>query len=611
MWNDNIKIAILALIMQAVFRIGYKIKRLRLWIAVVLLVAAALAFGAPLGIAHADTNDFVITNFTSNETLTKADPQGELHIVERISVNFTDNNHGITRAIPNSYKGNSLQFHLNSVTSTSGAPTEVSTSTQNGNTVLRIGNPNRTVTGPQEYTIDYTLKNVITFYKDHDELYWDVNGDQWDQSAELVKTTLVVPDGIKLAPQGLACYTGDYGSKASDCTIQMSGNQIQASATNLAPNQTLTYVVGFQTGYFTPYSWYDKLHKYLIPLAEAVLLPLVVFCIAFWYWLKNGRDARGTGIIVPQYDTPDGLRPLEVGTIIDFKVDNRDITATIIDLAVRRYIKIIEAKHDHLLRKDTQTYTLELTNADSSNLNSNERAIIGAIFPQNTVGEQASLSDLKNKFYTTAKSVRENVEFMLTTLGYFRKNPLKSGKVLKFFFPVVVIFLIYSGAHFGVALAFGILAAAVIAYLFGRAMPSRTAKGVAADEHIQGLKLYLKVAEAARLQKLQSPNAPYGEQTGEPVKTVQLFEKLLPYAMVLSVEKEWAKQFETIYTVAPDWYVGNWATFNAVYLATSLNVGMLNATSAVFSAPSSSGGSGFGGGGFAGGGGGGGGGGGW
>jgi uncharacterized membrane protein YgcG len=152
-----------------------------------------------------------------------------------------------------------------------------------------------------------------------------------------------------------------------------------------------------------------------------------------------------------------------------------------------------------------------------------------------------------------------------------------------------------------------VLLAGLIMLAFAKLMPSRTRKGAAAKDAAEGLKLYLETAEKDRIAMLQSPNAPYADKSPEPVKTVELFEKLLPYAMVLGVEKQWAEQFSSIYTTPPDWYNGNWSTFNAGYLASSLNDSM-SAMNSSFAAPSS-GSSGFSGG--AGGGGGGGGGGGW
>lgn len=134
------------------------------------VLSLLVVFGLP-GLATADVNDFTVRNFTADETLTRADRQGELHVIENIDVTFTDYNHGILRAIPQRYKNHSLQLHVNKVSSTSGAPSQYTTYTDNGNTVVKIGDPAKTVTGDQSYTIDYTLRNVISFYDDHAELY--------------------------------------------------------------------------------------------------------------------------------------------------------------------------------------------------------------------------------------------------------------------------------------------------------------------------------------------------------------------------------------------------------------------------------------------------------
>ena len=165
------------------------------------------------GLASADVNDFIIKSFKSDQTLTRQDKQGQLRITERIDLVFTDNNHGILRAIPNRYKDHPLQLSVNQIMSDSGAPTDYTTYQSNGNTVLKIGDPNRTVTGPQSYTIDYTVRNVIGFYDDHDELYWDVNGDQWQQQFENVSLSLHLPSDLRLKDQPL-CYAGSFGSTA-------------------------------------------------------------------------------------------------------------------------------------------------------------------------------------------------------------------------------------------------------------------------------------------------------------------------------------------------------------------------------------------------------------
>lgn len=579
------------------------------------LLLAGLSFALVIivpNLASADVNDFTVNNFKADETLSREDPQGELRIVERINVNFTDYNHGILRAIPDSYKHHSLQIHINKVSSDTGAPASYTTYGSNGNTVLKIGDPDRTVTGTEEYTIDYTLRNVISFYKDHDELYWDINGDQWQQPFDEVDVTVHLPTGLQASRQPL-CYTGSYGSTSRQCEIFFNpSNAIQAMTTAaLSAGQTLTIVAGFQPGYFHPSKWYETLGEYSRQLVEFFVPVIILGGGSLAYWWLRGRDPKGSGIIIPQYEAPDNFKPIEVGVLMNFGAENRDITATLIDLAVRGYLKIIESKQPHKLRKDNLDYTLELTNDRLDDLESYEKALLNALFDmQITAGRQVNLSEGKLNFAPTAGTVKDQITDKLTVEGYFRGNPRKTGAGLGIIAIIVGLILFYFGHFIGVAAVAGSIIGAVITFLSSSAADARTAKGVEAKEHILGLKLYLNVAEKDRLEKLQGPDAEYAANTAEPKKTVKLFEKLLPYAMVLGVEKQWANQFQDLYKTPPDWYSGTWTTFNAYYLVSSLNTGIGSAVNTTFSAPSSSNSSGFGGG-FSGGGGGGGGGGGW
>ncbi|MEO6761636.1 MAG: DUF2207 domain-containing protein [Candidatus Saccharimonadales bacterium] len=595
--------------MLSVFSLSV-IRRLSYLFGLTILVLLAVP-----SIAHADLNNFTVTSFHSDETLTRNSPQGELHIVETIKVDFTDNNHGLERAIPEKYKGNSLKFHLNSVTSSSGASTSVSTTKSNGNLVLQIGDPNRTVTGNQEYTIDYTLQNVITFYDNHDELYWNVNGNYWNQTFLDTSATLNLPSDAKPSTDQPVCYTGGYGNNDRGCYIGTIGNQLNISANNsLLANMTLSYTVGFQKGYFTPMTFWQRYGYIIIGL---IVPPLMALIAGSTWWFRRGRDAKGRGTIVPEYAPPEGLSPLEAGTVVDFKVDNRDITATIIDLARRGFMKITETKQKRVLAKDKLHYSLTLKNTDFSSLNVYEAKLISAIFSDKTIDSIVKIDDLKYKLSSTSTDLRKSVDKDLVTNGYVKADPHKFAAIGSSFFIVAwVAFYIFSKLSSSTVDAFwptivGLVAGAGIFFIFVHFMPARTAKGVAAREDLLGLKMYMEVAEKDRLEKLEGPDAAYAAKTGEPVRTVELFEKLLPYAIVLGVENQWAKQFEGIYINPPDWYAGNWTAFNVGYLAGSLSNGFAPAINNSFSAPSSSSGSGFGGGGFAGGGGGGGGGGGW
>ena len=584
-----------------------------------LIIVAAVMIGIVSvvmpGHSLAGVNDFVINDFSSDETLSRQTKHGHLDITEQIKVTFSDNNHGLLRALPNSYHGRPLNLKVINVSSPSGAPAQYTTDATNSNTVLKIGNPDITVTGPQSYTIHYSYDNVLSFYKDYDELYWDVSGDQWRQPIERSSVTLHVPNDARVNP-GPLCFSGSYGQNTNTCKVsRTTDGGLIATANTLNPNETLTFVAGFAKGYYAPYDFTDTVSQYGPAVLQFITLPLVGLILAGSLWRKKGRDAKGRGTIIPQYEPFNKLAPIEIGTIMDFNVDNRDLTATIIDLAVRKYLKIIEQRQDHIIGKDTFTYTLELMNADMAQLTGHEIAVLTALFPQLTVGEQSDLqsnSRTGGALYALALNLRTAIRNNLTTAGYFKTNPGKLSKEIVGLIIGLILAMLIGKFIFGVFwLAGGVLAIS-ISLIFARKMPARTELGVEALEHSQGLKLFLNVTEAERYKKLQSANADY-TQTKEPLKTVELFEKLLPYAVALGVEQSWAAQFNNLYQQAPDWYSGNLNTFSALYLANNLHTNLGSQINSSFAAPTSSSSSGFsgGGGGFSGGGGGGGGGGGW
>lgn len=151
----------------------------------------------------------------------------------------------------------------------------------------------------------------------------------------------------------------------------------------------------------------------------------------------------------------------------------------------------------------------------------------------------------------------------------------------------------------------------VIVFGFGALMSKRTVKGLEASQHSEGMKMYMELAEKDRMKVMQGAYSRYIGDVSSPTFKVELFERLLPFAIALSVEKTWAKGFKDIYNEPPEWYNGNWNTFNTIYMVNALSNGVNTMNTALTSSPSSSSGSGVGGGGFSGGGFGGGGGGSW
>jgi uncharacterized membrane protein len=283
--------------------------------------------------------------------------------------------------------------------------------------------------------------------------------------------------------------------------------------------------------------------------------------------------------------------------LIDGKPDMRDITSTIVDLAVRGYVHITETKDEHLFglfsSKD-YTFTLKKTRNEWTGLKAHERELLDALFEGSS---SVTLSDLKNKFYKHLPKLRNGLYGNLVSDGFYTGRPdrVRSLYVIGgVAFGLIVAFgsatlMGWLGMQPGAGIIAGILSG-VIVVLFGWFMPSRTAQGTRQLEKVLGFREFLSRVESDRLDRM--------------VKTPEMFEKFLPFAMALGVEETWAKAFEGIYKDPPSWYTGpsGMHTFRPSTFASNLGVMSTQAASVMASAPRSSGGSGFGGGGSSGGG---------
>ena len=573
--------------------------------------------------AHAvDTSNFVISNFEADYYLAKdASGAAQLKTVEKITADFPayDQNHGIIRAIPKKYLSNKLHAKLLSVTDATGMPLSYTTATENDNLTVKIGNANTYVHGKQTYVITYSQDNVIRFFDDHDELYWNINGTQGPEP--VTKLTARVHLMTKLADSlksDKLCYVGSYGQKGTDCKVSMTQANDQAIVTMettkpLAANQTATIVLGFNKGTFEPLRmgfWEKNGEKILLigALSGTFGAPLITFIILFNKWRKFGRDPRGKGTIIPEYQAPKDLSVLASSVVYSESLSTNAFSAQIVDLAIKGYIRIEEQQEKHLLGKSNK-YMLCLLKPADDQLSDDLKLMLDGIFTGKKVGDKIAMEDLSRKFYKKVTEITDMLMQSMTDRGYFVKNPQKVRTTCVVAGIILLIIGIFTAIFI---VGVGLIISAVLCFIFSAIMPARTKQGLTAKEYLEGLKLYIGTAEKARFEYLQSvkgaERVPIKENNN--AQKVKLFEQLLPYAMLFKMEKSWAKQFENVYAQPPDWYNGNWSTFSAVYLASSL--GSFNsASTSSFASPTSSSSSGFGGGGFAGGGGGGGGVGGW
>lgn len=295
------------------------------------------------------------------------------------------------------------------------------------------------------------------------------------------------------------------------------------------------------------------------------------------------------------------LTPAEVGTLIDEKLDPKDITSTIVGLAVKGYIQIEELKREGILFDQRDYYLKKVKDHDSS-LNLFEIELMKALFPGALPG--IYISDLKNNFYIYLPSLKKILYDELVRKKFFLSSPEKVRNSYRITGVIILIFSILAFASFGTGLGMKSIIAGMLTgipiLIFARFMPAKTRAGASAYLDVLGFQEFMNRAEKDRLQRMGDTN---------------LFSKFLPYAIALDVAENWAKAFEGIYQDPPNWYVSpmGFRTFSPYGFTHSLNSVTSDLGSAMFSAPRSSGGGGggFGGGGSSGGGFGGGGGGSW
>jgi uncharacterized membrane protein len=558
----------------------------------VLVCASAVSAAArTLRIKHFDEQIEVRTN-------------GTIDVTETIEVEFTGAWHGIYRTIPVKYTtpqgfGYTLFIDPISMTDDSGRKLKYETSRQGRYTKYKIYVPDAE-DNTRTVIFHYQVQDGLRFMDDHDELYWNVTGDEWDAPIDLVTAHIALPAGT--AGIRAIAYTGAYGSNAHDAKIEINAESVDVTSTRpLQFHEGLTAVVGFDKGVVHPPSAAAQFFRFLrsnLPL----LIPVLIFFGLLWRWSTHGREPQRQAIAV-QYDPPDQLTPGECGSLVDNSADMRDITATLVDLAVKGFLTIEQKDESHLLGlTHSQTFTFHLAKppAEWTALRPHEYEMMSAIFTDGAVTD-VKLSDLQNHFYTHLPEIRERIFSALISDGYYSRRP-DSTKTAYIGTGLAVGIVTMLGANTvssvtgGSPLTWilvGVLSGAVIAG-FGWVMSCRTTGGVRALEKVLGFEEFLTRVEKDQMARLAT--------------RPELFEKFLPYAMALGVEKKWVQAFAGIALQPPQWYAGPYGpggVYQPIFFVNNLNMMSSHVGSVMTSSPRSaggSGGSGFGGGGFSGGG---------
>jgi uncharacterized membrane protein YgcG len=583
-------------------------------------IALALAFAALSLSVQAADEGWIIDRFTSRIEIR---PDGTLAVLEALDVDFRAlSRHGILRDIPyvldfDATNNREYDITLTSVTTSDGRRHDVAESDEGTLRRFRIGDKDKTVSGRQTYRILYSVGGALNAFPDHDELYWNATG-VWPVRLAAASVVVHAPAG---SIQKLECFQGPKGS-AERCASSAARDEAVFKATRaLEPDEQMTVVVGLRKGAVAPP------HPLLVRKARGVLeffeLSPFVGAVAFFgvlvaaggvgfLWWEIGRDRHSIAVHAPtpgapeervplfgarpigvEFEPPDKLRPAQMGLLVDERVDTLDVTATIVDLAVRGYLSIRElAKEGWFGKKDWQLVRLQ--DPDASLLEY-ERIVFAGLFES---GPSVTLSGLKNTFYDDLARARKALYKDAVERMWFPRNPnsvrvmSRAAGILAVVAGVGLMILLGQESGDGL-LGLPVLVGGTLLAMVARAMPRRTAAGREMMRRTLGFAKYIRTGETRQQAFAERAN---------------IFTAYLPYAIAFKCVDKWARAFQDIdmQQATAGFYAGSTA-FDPGHFSSSLSSFSSSVSTAIASTPGGSGSSGFSGGSSGGGGGGGGG----
>jgi uncharacterized membrane protein YgcG len=534
---------------MAAFRLVHALSAVALCAAAVIVPASASADSSPSTVAPAraetvvlaDENDFSYASWDARyEVGLDSEGRAQMHVTESLTARFpdVDQNKGIVRGLPTSYENAWLDVRVLSVTDETGADVPYETDEDDGILYVLTGDDDY-VQGLTTYVIEYEMRDVILAADTGvDEFYWDLLPLDSTQPIESFRADIVFDDTMTDHLTGVArCYTG-YSGSTDECPLTHDGSTFTVESSELAAGQGVTVAVGFEQGTVTqPTSRQPNPVTDTVP-AVAALGGLGV-SVAGWFAVSAFKRSRrtSTGIVIAQYDVPDRMPPLLAAAIVPGAKDA--IPAEIVHLAVRGTLRIEEGSdvEQPRLRRIPGSRIPDQLDVDA----------LDALFADAASDDIAELPSESETFAARMKALVQSGTDAAASRGLTTKARSRVAML----------------AGFGLGL-WGIIAGRVTAlpafvaicvgtflvllsslYAFSR-HTVLTPEGAREHEYLMGVKEFIRVAEADRLQMLQSYSGAERRQDGS-ANVIVVYERLLPYAMLFGMEDEWGPVLERAY----------------------------------------------------------------
>lgn len=595
---------------------------LNAWIIIAVITATFLlaSYISP-AVSAQNLQDFHFSSFNGTYELARdEEDRSRLRITEKLVAEFPDHNQnkGIVRHLPITLNGRPLSFELESISRNGQTEPIYEQSRENGMVSISTGT-DEYIQGTQEFQIIYTYRDVTLDFGEYQELFWNTNGTEWRQRFDEVTATVLIDVDLQEAFTGeVVCFEGPEGSQNS-CNIQEVDDETVLFTTTrpLSTGENMSFALKFEPNTFASYqeSTWSSVVRIGVALGAFIASTAGLYSMTRIY--RKHRD-RKPGEIIPREYLPIKDMPILKAAIIYNKqsAKTKAVTAQILELAVQRKINLLETEKSGFLGRKTTKYELEVT--DTNNFTDEQQHLLKLLLKHTPeTGMRHTLSKSDAKIATTLHKYQETLQKQIVADGYREPRPRTWPQLLLALAGVgfAITFAAYSTSigfifdfvdlrFWSLPLAgiFGLVTMVMIAQPLKR--PTETGREVI--NHIKGLDEYIKLAEAERLQFHQSPEGARKQRIDPDNKeeVVRLYERLLPYAVILGHEKQWFKVIGNYYeeiNQRPVWYVGS-GSFSASHFTSAMHTISTTATSSSGSGFSGGGGSGGGGGGGGGGG---------
>ncbi len=439
------------------------------------------------------------------------------------------------------------------------------------------------------FVFEYRMAGAILYYDEYDRLYYNAVSEDRDVPIARSTTEVRFPQGTDLDQVKSELYVGKYSWDAPYRWEKgREGEVFRFEVEEVKPMSTYTIDLAFPKGVVAIPWQYRSSSLALFGVVSALLfLSVLGFMLALW--MEKGRDKGGTGSIMVRYDPPPGLRPAMLGMLIRERTKTSDVTATIVDLAIRGYLKIAEHGEGEFFK--TKKYGFVKKKPPDPLLLDFERDLMNGLFE---AGASVTEDDLDQRFYIHLPGILSGIKDQVMKERLFDEEPsvVRTRYSSLSILGIIVVLLLWIFLAKWLDLGYSwllfpaLLASLLVVLIIGKFMPRRTAKGRQAYEHALGFKKYLMTAEQEEIESMGVHN----------------FQDTLPYAMVMGITSAWGRRLQGIMSEPPEWFEGAGA-FSPLYLANSMDLmaSSLNGTLSSTPPSSSSGGWGESSGGFGGG----------